>query len=53
MLSGITFKGREYRGKVKVLFVWPNKDGFGFVDSTQSGESAKVFKPTDLSQYGL
>ncbi len=69
---------------MKVLFVWPNKDGFGFkpiglsllsgiarsldwetrlfdttefdfgfVDSTQSGESAKIFKPVNLSQYGL
>jgi len=69
---------------VRILFVWPNKDSFGFkpiglsllsgiarslgwesrlfdttefdfgfVDSTQSGESAKIFKPTDLSQYGF
>jgi len=69
---------------LKVLFVWPNKDSFGFkpigisllsgiarslgwetslfdttefdfgfVDNTQSGESAKIFKPVDLSQYDL
>ena len=69
---------------MKVLFVWPNKDSFGFkpiglsllsgiarrlgwdtrlfdtteidfefIDNTQSGESAKIFKPVDLSPYGL
>jgi len=69
---------------VRVLFVWPSKDSFGFkpiglsllsgiarslgwetklfdttefdfgfVDNTQSGASAKIFKPVDLSQYGL
>ena len=69
---------------MKVLFIWPNKDSFGFkpiglsllsgiarnlgwetrlfdtteidfgfIDNTQSGESAKIFKPVDLSQYGL
>lgn len=69
---------------MKVLFVWPNKDvfgfkpiglsllsgiarnlgwdtklfdtteiDFGFVDNTQSGESAKIFKPVDFSAYGL
>lgn len=68
---------------MKVLFVWPNKDSFGFkpiglsllagiarnfgwdsklfdtteidfgfTDSTQSGESAKIFKPVDRSRYG-
>ena len=69
---------------MKILFVWANKDGFGFkpiglsllsgiarslgwetrlfdttefdfgfVDNTQAGESAKIFKPTNRSQYGL
>jgi anaerobic magnesium-protoporphyrin IX monomethyl ester cyclase len=69
---------------MKVLFVWPNKDAFGFkpiglsllsaiarrlgwetrlfdtteidfgfIDNTQSGESAKIFKPVDFSPYGL
>lgn len=68
---------------MKVLFVRPNKDAFGFkpiglsllsaiarslrwqtrlfdttgidlgfVDNTQSGETAKIFKPVDLSPYG-
>jgi radical SAM superfamily enzyme YgiQ (UPF0313 family) len=68
---------------VRVLFVWPSKDSFGFkpiglsllsgiarslgwetklfdttefdfgfADNTQAGESAKVFKPVNLSQYG-
>lgn len=26
---------------------------FGFVDNTQAGQSAKIFKPVDLSPYGL
>lgn len=69
---------------MKVLFVWPSKDvfgfkpiglsllsgiarslgwetrlfdtteiDFGFVDNTQAGESAKLFKPVDFSPYGL
>jgi len=69
---------------MRVLFVWPNKDSFGFkplgiailsaiarnlkwevklfdtteidfgyVDNTESGQSAKIFKPIDLSQYNL
>jgi len=69
---------------MKVLFVWPNKDSFGFkpiglsllsgiarslgweiklfdtteidfgfVDNTQSGQSARTFRPVDLSQYGI
>lgn len=70
--------------EMKVLFVWPNKDSFGFkpiglsllsgiarsmkcdvklfdttevdfgyADNTQAGESAKIFKPVDLSGCGL
>ena len=69
---------------MKLLFVWPNKDSFGFkpiglsllsaiarrqgwevklfdttgidlgfVDNTVSGESARIFKPVDLSPYSL
>lgn len=69
---------------MKLLFVWPNKDSFGFkpiglsllaaiarqqgwevklfdttgidlgfMDNTLSGESAKIFKPVNLSQYQL
>ncbi len=69
---------------MKILFVWCNKDvfgfkpiglsllsgiarqlgwdtklfdtteiDFGFIDNTQSGEGAKIFKPVDLSPYGL
>ncbi len=69
---------------MKVLFVWPNKDSFGFkpiglsllsaiarcqghetklfdtteidlgyVDNTMSGQSAKIFKPVNLSAYDL
>ncbi|MFC2070888.1 B12-binding domain-containing radical SAM protein [Chloroflexota bacterium] len=69
---------------MKVLFVWPSKDvfgfkpiglsllagiarslawdtrlldtteiDFGFVDNTQSGETAKIFKPVDFSPYNL
>lgn len=69
---------------MKVLFVWPNKDSFGFkpmglsllsgiarnlgwdtrlfdtteidfgfVDNTRDGEGAKIYKPVDLSRYGL
>lgn len=69
---------------MKVLFVWPSKDvfgfkpiglsllaaiahslgwdtrlfdtteiDFGFVDNTQAGESAKIFKPVDFSTYNL
>ncbi|MDD5255858.1 MAG: radical SAM protein [Candidatus Omnitrophica bacterium] len=69
---------------MKLLFVWPNKDSFGFkpiglsllsaiakrqgwevklfdttgidlgfVDNTVSGESARIFKPVDLSSYHL
>ena len=71
-------------GVMKVLFVWPNKDAFGFkiiglallsaiarklgwetrlfdnteidfgfADNTAAGESAKIFKPVDLSPYDL
>lgn len=69
---------------MKILFVWPNKDSFGFkpiglsilaaiagesgwtvglfdttgidfgyTDNTESGQRAKIFKPVDLSKYGL
>lgn len=69
---------------MRVLFVWPNKDSFGFkpiglsllsavakeagweaglfdttgvdfgyMDNTISGQSAKIFKPVDLSAYNL
>lgn len=68
---------------MKILFVWPNKDSFGFkpigisllsgiakqlgwetklfdttefdfgfVDNTQAGQSAKIFKPVDRALYG-
>ena len=69
---------------MKVLFIWPSKDvfgfkpiglsllsaiarsygwetrlfdtteiDFGFVDNTQVGESAKLFKPIDFSPYNI
>lgn len=69
---------------MRVLFVWPNKDSFGykplsisllsaiarqhgwqtalfdttefdlgFSDNTKSGEAASIFKPVDLSRFGL
>lgn len=69
---------------MRVLFVWPNKDSFGFkpiglsllsgiarnlgwetklfdtteidfgfVDNTRAGQTAKIFKPVNLAEYGL
>lgn len=69
---------------MRILFVWPNKDSFGFkpiglsllsaiaknlmwnvklfdttsidlgyMDNTESGQTAKIFKPVDLTRYNL